>query len=198
MKNLIRKILKESLDWVSKVGSEREQIMDDLEVRIKTMDWDVDLERESERTTDGGWYFGRLWCGDEFYELYEYEDTFTIKFYIKEYGDYRLYDIYQDLTSRELMLGMTKIIVECLGSEKLTESTNDMDWVNDIDSNLLYKPYVGMMFHTKNNPKNIFEIVDLSSSIIYYKRVGTETKNSIPIIYFNRYMKNGDWVTYYS
>ena len=77
---------------------------------------------------------------------------------------------------------------------------SDFDWA-DIDPSTLHKPYVGMKFRTKNDPNSVYEIFDLSSSIVYYKYIsietGREVKASIPIIYFNRYMKDGDWVTHY-
>jgi hypothetical protein len=107
------------LDWVSNVGRDREQIMDDLETRIKTMDWDVDLERDHEWTTDEeGYFFGRFWCGEGLYELYEYGDTYTIRMYSREIYDghhrYEHFNSIQDLSSKELMREVTRIIVNCL------------------------------------------------------------------------------------
>jgi hypothetical protein len=82
----------------------------------------------------------------------------------------------------------------------IKEEINDFDWA-DIDPSTLHKPYVGMKFRTKYDPNSVYEIFDLSGSIVYYKYVsvvtGLEVKTSIPIIYFNRYMKDGDWVTHY-
>ena len=78
---------------------------------------------------------------------------------------------------------------------------SEFDWATDIEPSTLHKPYVGMKFRTKNDPNSVYEIFDLSSSIVYYKYISTETgrevKASIPIMYFNRYMKDGDWVTHY-
>jgi hypothetical protein len=84
--------------------------------------------------------------------------------------------------------------------KKILKESNDFEWA-DIDPSTLHKPYVGMKFRTKNNPNSVYEIFDISSSIVYYKytsnQTGREVKSSIPIIYFNRYMKDGDWVTHY-
>lgn len=76
----------------------------------------------------------------------------------------------------------------------------DFDWT-DIDPSTLHKPYIGMKFRTKDNPNSIYEIYDLSGSIVYYKytsiSTGREVTSSIPMIYFKNYMKSGDWLTHY-
>ena len=58
-----------------------------------------------------------------------------------------------------------------------------------------------MKFRTKNDPNSVYEIFDLTSSIVYYKYISTETgrevKSSIPRNYFKRYIEDGDWLTYY-
>lgn len=84
----------------------------------------------------------------------------------------------------------------------IKEEIGDFDWA-DIDPSILHKPYIGMKFRTKYDP-TVYEIYDLSGSIVYYKykkdfgnKTGREITSSIPMIYFNRYMKDGDWVTHY-
>jgi hypothetical protein len=128
--------INESLDWVTEVGDSREKVLDELETRIKTMGWDVDLERDYERTTNGGYFFGKLWCGDEFYELYQYDDTFTVRFYTRQeyHGktDYYQYDAYDDLTSKELISIMTRAIVQCLDGVGHIKESNDFEWTDSV------------------------------------------------------------------
>lgn len=108
----------ESLDWVLQIGNEWMGIQDDLEARIKSLDWDVEYEWTYERTEQNGYYFGRLWCGDDFYELYQYDNTFTIRIYgqMEHRGriEYHQYDAYEDLSREDLMLKVTQLIVGCL------------------------------------------------------------------------------------
>jgi hypothetical protein len=108
------------------------------------MGWDVDLERESERTShDGQWYVGRFWCGDEFYELYENtigENEYDYSIHRHAKGDsiffvnrsqYYFYNSYDNLTSKELMSKITRIIVNCLDGNDINE---DFDWTDSVQS----------------------------------------------------------------
>jgi hypothetical protein len=134
--NIIRIVKESDLDWVSKVGGEREQLLDDLEGRIKLMGWGVDLERLSERTShDGEWFFGQFWCGDVLYELYETmvgisNDTMEYKYSMNYHsrddrsGEFVYEDSYDDLTAKELMSKVTRVIVKCLDGDKVNESND--------------------------------------------------------------------------
>jgi hypothetical protein len=114
-------------DWISEVGSTRKQILDDLEARISSLGWDVDLERDYDCSADGfGCFFGRFWCGrgenEQLHELYEYDGKFSITTHSKSMtysGDMKYFqtDIYNNLTSEELMSKITKIIVKCLDNK---------------------------------------------------------------------------------
>jgi hypothetical protein len=156
----------ESLDWVSEVGYDREQLLDDLEGRIKLMGWDVDLERGSEQTSHvGEWFFGQFWCGDELYELYEsmvgseeYEYSMNYHTRDERSGELMFSDSYDNMTPKELMSKITKVIVKCLDGDSVNES-NDFEWSKDIEPFSQHKD----MFGRNINPGDVVKVVDTDS-----------------------------------
>ena len=156
----------ESLDWVSEVGYDREQLLDDLVGRIKLMGWDVDLERGSEQTSHvGEWFFGQFWCGDELYELYEsmvgseeYEYSMNYHTRDERSGELMFSDSYDNMTPKELMSKITKVIVKCLDGDSVNES-NDFEWSKDIEPFSQHKD----MFGRNINPGDVVKVVDTDS-----------------------------------
>ena len=167
----------EDFEWISDIGSDIENFIQELSKLIKQHVPVAELELDWDTTSDGGEYFGRVWLYDRFYELYMYDETFKVRFYAlhPETDEYYLYHEYKNLPKTRLLTVLLNDMVS-VSNKNLNESEEDeFEWLKG-PAQIRF----GDIKHNIEDYVSIGDTIHLSGPLYF-----TETSYDDPIILNN-------------